>query len=165
MAKKMKRRGNPAQTAILIVAAVVMLAGAFGLGWHFGAESNRFKGSILLVNEQNRLREDYVPDELVNLYQQRHSFRLASSEIFFPLRPCPEHRGVYPVIGRMIEGMDEIRRLERVPTRRVDFPIPGVEVNEPLEPQVIEKVELELFGETYPEPVRMAVQDLPPTWK
>ena len=84
---------------------------------------------------------------------------------FFPLRPCPEHRGVYPVIGRVIEGMDEIRRLERVPTRRVDFPIPGVEVNEPVEPQVIEKVELELFGETYPEPVRMAVQDLPPTWK
>lgn len=90
---------------------------------------------------------------------------LASSEIFFPLRDCPEHRGVYPVIGRVIEGMDEIRRLERVPTRRVDFPIPGVEVNEPVEPQVIEKVELELFGETYPEPVRMAVQDLPPTWK
>ena len=89
MAKKMKRRGNPAQTAILIVAAVVMLAGAFGLGWHFGAESNRFKGSILLVNEQNRLREDYVPDELVNLYQQRHSFRMASSEIFLT-RPTYE---------------------------------------------------------------------------
>ena len=90
---------------------------------------------------------------------------LASCEIFFPLRPCPEHRGVYPVIGRVIEGMDEIRRLERVPTRRVDFPIPGVEVNEPMEPEIIERAELELFGETYPEPVRMEKQDLPPTWK
>ena len=61
--------------------------------------------------------------------------------------------------------MEEIWRLEKVPTRRVDFPIPGVEVNEPLEPQVIERAELELFGQVYPEPVRMENQDLPPTWK
>ncbi len=100
MAKKMKRRGNPAQTAILIVAAVVMLAGAFGLGWHFGAESNRFKGSILLVNEQNRLREDYVPDELVNLYQQRHSFRMASSEIYLT-------RQTYEAMERMFHAAEE----------------------------------------------------------
>ena len=100
MAKKMKRRGNPAQTAILIVAAVVMLAGAFGLGWHFGAESNRFKGSILLVNEQNRLREDYVPDELVSLYQQRHSFRMASSEIYLT-------RQTYEAMERMFHAAEE----------------------------------------------------------
>ena len=100
MAKKMKRRGNPVQTAILIVAAVVMLAGAFGLGWHFGAESNRFKGSILLVNEQNRLREDYVPDELVNLYQQRHSFRMASSEIYLT-------RQTYEAMERMFHAAEE----------------------------------------------------------
>lgn len=89
---------------------------------------------------------------------------LASCEIFFPLRDCPEHRGIYPVIGRVTEGMEELWRLEKVPTRPVDFPIPGVEVNEPVEPQIIERVELELFGQTYPEPVRMAVQELPPTW-
>ena len=90
---------------------------------------------------------------------------LASCEIFFPLRPCPDHKGVYPVIGKVLEGMEELWRLEKVPTRRVDFPIPGVEVNEPLEPQIIQRAELELFGETYPEPVRMEKQDLPPTWK
>ena len=90
---------------------------------------------------------------------------LASCEIFFPLRPCPEHKGVYPVIGTVIAGMEEIRRLEQVPTRRVDFPIPGIEVNEPLEPQVIDRVELELFGERYPEPGRMEKQDLPPVWR
>ena len=90
---------------------------------------------------------------------------LAGCEIFFPLRDCPEHKGVYPVIGRVLEGMEELRRLERVPTRPVDLGIPGLEVNEPLEPQVIEKAALELFGKTYPEPVRMEKQDLPPTWK
>ncbi|MFQ9387709.1 MAG: hypothetical protein ACLR1V_01810 [Coprococcus sp.] len=34
----------------------------------------------------------------------------------------------------------------KVGTRPVDFPIPGVEVNEPVEPEVIEKVELDLKG-------------------
>ena len=77
---------------------------------------------------------------------------LASCEFFFPLRDCPDHKGIYPVFGKVIEGMDEIRRLEKVKTRPVDFPIPGVEVNEPVEPEVIEKVELDLKGQTYPEP-------------
>ena len=90
---------------------------------------------------------------------------LSGCEIFFPLRDCPEHRGIYPVVGRVLEGMEELRRLERVPTRRVDFPIPGVEVNEPLEPQIIRRAELDLFGRTFPDPVRMPVQDLPPNWR
>ena len=75
-----------------------------------------------------------------------------------------DHKGIYPVFGKVIEGMDEIRRLEKVKTRPVDFPIPGVEVNEPVDPEVIEKVELDLKGQTYPEPIRMKVQNLPPCW-
>lgn len=90
---------------------------------------------------------------------------LAGCEFFFPLRDCPEHKGIYPVFGRVVEGMDEIWRLEKVPTRPVDFPIPGVEVNEPLEPEVIERVELQLHGVNYPAPVRMEQQKLPPCWK
>lgn len=90
---------------------------------------------------------------------------IAGCEFFFPLRDCPEHKGIYPVFGRVKEGLDEILRLAEVPTRPVDFPIPGVEVNEPLEPEIMERVELELFGETYPEPVRMEEQKLPPCWK
>ena len=62
--------------------------------------------------------------------------------------------------------MDEIYRLEKVDTVPVtDFPIAGVEVNRPVEPQIIEKVELELFGQTYPEPVRVSNPELPPCWK
>ena len=91
---------------------------------------------------------------------------LAGCEFFFPLRDCPEHKGTYPVFGRVLEGMDEIYRLERVETVPVtDFPIEGVEVNRPAEPQVIERVELELFGETYSEPIRVLNPQLPPCWK
>ena len=34
---------------------------------------------------------------------------LASCEFFFPLRDCPDHKGTYPVFGKVISGMDEIR--------------------------------------------------------
>ena len=39
--------------------------------------------------------------------------------------------------------MDEIYRLEKVETEPVDFPIEGVEVDRPLKPEIIERVELE----------------------
>ena len=91
---------------------------------------------------------------------------LAGCEFFFPLRDCPEHKGIYPVFGRVLEGMEELRRLERVETVPVtDFPIEGVEVNRPVEPQVIERVETELYGGTYPEPVRVENPKLPPCWR
>ncbi|MDO5408064.1 MAG: peptidylprolyl isomerase [Eubacteriales bacterium] len=90
---------------------------------------------------------------------------LAGCEFFFPLRDCPEHKGVYPVFGRVLEGMEEIRRLEQVPTVPVEnFPIEGVEVNRPVKPQIMERVEVELFGETYPEPVRVEHPELPVCW-
>ena len=89
---------------------------------------------------------------------------LASCEFFFPLRDCPEHKRVYPVFGKVLEGMDEIYRLEKVETVPVDFPIEGVEVNEPIVPEIIDKVELELFGIIYPEPIRVENPELPVCW-
>ena len=80
------------------------------------------------------------------------------------IRLLMDHLGIYPVFGYVREGMDELYRLEKVPTRRVPFPIEGVEVNEPLQPEILEKVTLELFGKTYPLPVRMEKQELPPCW-
>ncbi len=90
---------------------------------------------------------------------------LASCEFFFPLRDCPEHKGIYPVFGRVLEGMEEILRLEKVPTEPVtDFPFESVEVNRPIEPQILDHVELELFGEEYPEPIRLQTDDIPACW-
>ncbi len=91
---------------------------------------------------------------------------LAGCEFFFPLRGCPEHQGVYPVFGKVLEGMEEIWRLEKVETVPVtDYPIEGVVVNRPVEPQIIERVELELYGKVYPEPVRVENPVLPECWK
>ncbi len=91
---------------------------------------------------------------------------LAGCEFFFPLRDCPEHLGVYPVFGRVEEGFEEIRRLEAVETEPVtDFPIPGVVINRPLVPQIIERVELRLFGRSFPPPQRVECAALPPNWR
>ena len=35
---------------------------------------------------------------------------IAGGEFFFPLRDCPEHKGVYPVFGKGLEGMEEFYR-------------------------------------------------------
>ncbi len=101
MAKKKTgyRRSN-GSIILTVAVAVALLAGAFGLGWHFGVESTRFHGNILLVNEAHRLDADYVPDGLVNLYQQRHSFRLASSEITLT-------RETYEAMEKMFHAAEE----------------------------------------------------------
>ena len=99
MAKKKYRRSK-GSILVLAAVAVAILAGTFALGWHFGVESTRFRGNILLVNEAHRLDADYVPDDLVNLYQQRHSFRMASSEIYLT-------RPTYEAMEQMFHAAEE----------------------------------------------------------
>ena len=100
MAKKNVRRSAGGPKVLVVAIMVALLAGAFGLGWHFGVESTRFHGKILLVNESHRLDANYVPDELVNLYQQRHSFRMASSEIYLT-------RQTYEAMEKMFHAAEE----------------------------------------------------------
>ena len=98
MARRKRRRGGVRPLALVI--ALALLGGAFALGWHFGVESTRYHGKILLVNAQHRLPADYVPEGLVNLYQMRHSFRLASSEIYLT-------RETYEAAERMFHAAEE----------------------------------------------------------
>ena len=83
-AKPPRRAARRPLWQIIAAAAVALalLGGSFGLGWHFGVDSTRYQGGILLVNEDNPLPADYVPEALVNLYEERHSFRLARSDIY-----------------------------------------------------------------------------------
>ena len=88
-ARRRRRGMGPGRLALCGAVCLALMGGMFGLGWHFGVESTRFKGDILLVNSENRLPADYVPEGLVNLYEQRHSFRLANSNIYLT-RTCYE---------------------------------------------------------------------------
>lgn len=88
--RRKRRRGfGGGQLALAAVVCVALMGTSFALGWHFGVDSTRYRGDILLVNDANRLSESYVPEGLVNLYEQRHSFRLASSDIYLT-RECYE---------------------------------------------------------------------------
>lgn len=77
------------QTILVCIALCACLGLSFFLGWRMGVGSTKYKGDILLVNSEHRLSADYVPEGLVNLYQQRHSFRLANSNIYLA-RECYE---------------------------------------------------------------------------
>lgn len=88
--KKKRRRGvSRAQIILSAVVCIALMGASFGAGWFFGVKSTEFDGDILIVNSESRLDASYVPDDLVNLYQQRHSFRLAGSEIYLT-RECYE---------------------------------------------------------------------------
>lgn len=87
--KKRRNRFSGVSLALAIVLLVVLMGGSFGLGWLCGVKSMEIDGEILIVNSENRLNADYVPDDLVNLYQMRHSFRLANSNIYLT-RECYE---------------------------------------------------------------------------
>lgn len=85
-----KKRGR----GILLLFVLILMAGSFCLGWHFGVESMKYDGEVLLVNDKNRLPADYQPEGLVNLYEQRHSFRLANTDIYLT-------RDTYEAMERM----------------------------------------------------------------
>ncbi len=88
----------------------------------------------------------------------------AGCEPFFPLKDCPEHKGVYPVFGKVVEGWEEIIRLSQVETRPIRTAYDDYIVDTPVEKQFIDHVELELYGVEYPRPVKMEHRNLPLTW-
>lgn len=79
-----KNRSN--RPLVVFLAFILLLAGAFGFGYKTGYDNGVDAASrnknILLVNEDHPLSPDYVPEGLVNLYEMRHSFRLANAEIY-----------------------------------------------------------------------------------
>lgn len=89
----------------------------------------------------------------------------AGCEFFFPLRKCPEHKGIYPVFGQVLRGHEELERLRNLELEPVtSYPYPGIEVNKPKVPQKILKVEVELYGKEFPEPVILQTNEKPKCW-
>ena len=81
MAKRKRVYVTPVSVTLLALA----LAGMFVLGFFVGKSmsgGHKVDRSILLVNESHPLSRDYVPENLVNLYEKRHSFRLSRSDIY-----------------------------------------------------------------------------------
>lgn len=58
------------------------------------------------------------------------------------------------VIGRVIQGWDEVKRIEHVPLEAIEEGL-GVPINKPIHPETMTRVTVETFGIKYPEPVRL----------
>lgn len=67
----------------------------------------------------------------------------AGSQFFIMHQNSPHLDGAYAAFGQITEGMDTVNKIAETAT---DFS------DRPMEPQVIKKVTVETFGETYPEP-------------
>ena len=123
-AKPPRRAARRPLWQIIAAAAVALalLGGSFGLGWHFGVDSTRYKGGILLVNEDNPLPADYVPEALVNLYEERHSFRLARSDIYVTRETYEAMEKMFAAAeGRRRQRLHRHQRLPRLPAPEGDL--------------------------------------------
>ena len=67
----------------------------------------------------------------------------AGSQFFIIHKNSPHLDGSYAAFGKVIEGMEVVNQIAETKTDYTD---------RPMEPQVMKKVTVETFGETYPEP-------------
>ena len=67
----------------------------------------------------------------------------AGSQFFIMHKDSPHLDGSYAAFGKVIEGMEVVNQIAETKTDYTD---------RPMEPQVMKKVTVETFGETYPEP-------------
>lgn len=87
---------------------------------------------------------------------------ISGAEFFFPLKRVEALTGKCPVFAQVIEGLDEIQRMEKIET--YPNPCEPVEINVPRTPEVMVSVEVETFGVEYPEPEKFIPEEIPSNW-
>lgn len=67
---------------------------------------------------------------------------------------CQERlNGKFTAFGKVISGYEEVERIIQVPTKKIIVENnPDVDINEPLSPEIMEKVTVETFGIEYSAP-------------
>lgn len=127
---------------------------------------NKDIAKYLIKNEAIRKNEEgYIAPDLGTICMGGYEDGIAGGEFFFPLLVSPKIDGNYPVFGKILEGTEYIKEFEGVETKKVFLDkMPGISVSEPLEPIVIEKIEIETFGEDYEKPEVLTEFMTPPYW-
>ena len=99
--------------------------------------------------------EGGLPMEIGAVAMAGDGAKLSSGSSFFiTLGDHPRLPGRFTVIGKIVEGWEEVKRIEAVDTVPIDSGIPDVFINKPVTPEIMERITVETFGIAYPLPVK-----------
>ncbi len=116
-----------------------MIQGGCPDGTGTGGPGYSIKGEFT----QNGFKNDLKHDAGVLSMARTMMPNSAGSQFFIMHKRSPHLDGAYAAFGKVTEGLEVVDRIAETDT---DFS------DKPLEPQIMEKVTVETFGEVYPEP-------------
>ena len=116
-----------------------MIQGGDPEGTGIGGPGYSIKGEFA----QNGVANNLVHDAGVLSMARAMHPDSAGSQFFIMHKNSPHLDGSYAAFGKVIEGMEVVNQIAETKTDYTD---------RPMEPQVMKKVTVETFGETYPEP-------------
>lgn len=120
-----------------------MIQGGCPDGTGMGGPGYSIKGEFA----QNGVKNDLKHTEGVLSMARAMNPNSAGSQFFIMHKNSPHLDGSYAAFGKVIEGMEIVNKIAETPTDYSD---------RPLEDQVMETVTVDTFGETYPEPEKLA---------
>lgn len=107
--------------------------GGPGYGIHGEFAQNGFDNNLLHTEGVLSMARSMMPNS-------------AGSQFFIMHKTSPHLDGSYAAFGKVIEGMENVNKIAETATDYSD---------RPLEPQIMKRVTVELFGEEYPQPETM----------
>ena len=119
-----------------------MIQGGCPDGTGFGGPGYNIKGEFSQNGVNNPLKHT---EGVLSMARSNH-LDSAGSQFFIVHKSAPHLDGSYASFGKVIEGMDVVNKIAETHTNYVD---------RPLEPQIMETVTVDTFGEDYPEPEKL----------
>ena len=120
-----------------------MIQGGCPDGTGMGGPGYSIKGEFTQNGFQNDLKHT---EGVLSMARAMHPDS-AGSQFFIMHKTSPHLDGSYAAFGKVIEGMDVVNKIAETPTDYQD---------RPLEVQQMKSVTVDTFGETYPEPEKLA---------
>ncbi|MCI5953430.1 MAG: peptidylprolyl isomerase [Lachnospiraceae bacterium] len=119
-----------------------MIQGGCPDGTGMGGPGYSIRGEFAMNGFENSLKHT---EGVLSMARAQHPDS-AGSQFFIMHKNAPHLDGSYAAFGKVIEGMDVVNEIAETRTDWSD---------RPLEPQIMETVTVETFGESYPEPEKL----------
>ena len=120
-----------------------MIQGGCPDGTGMGGPGYSIKGEFAANGVDNSLKHT---EGVLSMARAQHPDS-AGSQFFIMHKNAPHLDGSYAAFGTVIEGMDVVNKIAETRTDWSD---------RPLEPQVIDTITVETFGQEYPEPEKLS---------